>query len=119
MKKKKLLKALIITVAVIALLLIVMPYIILAIVKQPKVDESHKYSKYFVHSYEESRENIQKRVEELKGKGIEVNYTTNEEGSAIVTVSAKVADNVEGNFLGVDDNGLYAIIVIDGEDVEE
>lgn len=55
----------------------------------------------------------------VKGKGIEVNYTTNEEGSAIVTVSAKVADNVEGNFLGVDDNGLYAIIVIDGEDVEE
>lgn len=55
----------------------------------------------------------------VKGKGIEVNYTTNEEGSAIVTVSAKVADNLKGNFLGVDDNGLYAIIVIEGEDVEE
>ena len=76
MKKKKLLKSLIITVAVIALLLIVMPYVILAIVKQPKIDESHKYSKYFVHSYEESRENIQKRVEELEGKGVKVEYSS-------------------------------------------
>lgn len=55
----------------------------------------------------------------VKGNGIEVNYATDEEGSAVVTVSAKVAENVEGNLLAVGQDGLYAVILIEGNDVEE
>ena len=55
----------------------------------------------------------------VKGDGIEVSYATDGDGSAVVTVSAKVAENVEGNFLAVGQDGLYAVILIEGNDVEE
>jgi uncharacterized lipoprotein NlpE involved in copper resistance len=53
----------------------------------------------------------------VEGNGITVNYTTNEEG-AVVSVSAKVAENVEGNILAVNEAGLFAVLTISGEDVE-
>ena len=54
----------------------------------------------------------------VEGDGIKVNYGTDENG-AVVTVSANVAENVEGNFLAVSKDGLYAVILIEGNDVEE
>lgn len=53
----------------------------------------------------------------VEGNGITVNYTTSEEG-AVVSVSAKVAENVEGNILAVNEAGLFAVLTISGEDVE-
>lgn len=54
----------------------------------------------------------------VEGNGIVVNYGTNENG-AVVTVSAKVANDVEGNILAVSEAGLFAVLSISGDDVEE
>lgn len=54
----------------------------------------------------------------VEGDGIVVNYGTNENG-AVVTVSAKVANDVEGNILAVSETGLFAVLSISGDDVEE
>lgn len=54
----------------------------------------------------------------VEGDGIVVNYGTNENG-AVVTVSAKVANDVEGNILAVSEAGLFAVLSISGDDVEE
>ena len=53
----------------------------------------------------------------VEGDGITVNYGTDENG-AVVTVSAKVDAAVEGNMLAVGANGLYAILTIEGNDIE-
>lgn len=54
----------------------------------------------------------------VEGNGVSVIYGTSDDGSAVVTVSAKVAGDVEGNFLAVGENGLYAILEITGDDQE-
>ena len=53
----------------------------------------------------------------VEGNGIVVNYGTNENG-AVVTVSAKVAEGVNGNILSVSEAGLFAVLTISGDDVE-
>lgn len=53
----------------------------------------------------------------VEGDGITVNYTTDENG-AVVTVSAKVAEGVNGNILSVSEAGLFAVLTISGDDVE-
>jgi hypothetical protein len=52
------------------------------------------------------------------GKGIKVDYGTDENGGAVVTVSAEVDAEMEGNLLVAGDNGLYVVLAIDGNDVE-
>lgn len=52
-----------------------MPYIILGIVRQPATT-NHKYSEYFFNTYEEVREHLKNRVQELKDDGITVEYST-------------------------------------------
>ena len=64
-----------IIVAVILLCSIIGPYIILAAVRQP-VPEEHKYSEYFFNSYEDVRNHLADRVEELLDNKIEVEYTS-------------------------------------------
>ena len=53
----------------------------------------------------------------VEGEGITVNYNTDENG-AVVTVSAKVAKDVDGNILSVSEAGLFAVLTISGDDVE-
>ena len=61
--------------AVILLCSIIGPYIILASVRQPEPEE-HKYSEYFFNTYEDVRNHLADRVEELLDSKIEVEYTS-------------------------------------------
>ena len=51
----------------------VMPHIILAIVRQPELEE-HAYSDYFLTTYEEVRTHLADRVQSLKKSGITVEH---------------------------------------------
>ncbi len=64
-----------IIVAIILLCSIIGPYIILASVRQPEPEE-HKYSEYFFNTYEDVRNHLADRVEELLDSKIEVEYTS-------------------------------------------
>ena len=64
-----------IIVAIILLCSIIGPYIILAAVRQPEPEE-HKYSEYFFNTYEDVRNHLADRVEELLDSKIEVEYTS-------------------------------------------
>lgn len=55
----------------------------------------------------------------VAGEGVKVDYATDEQGGAVVTVSAKVDSEKEGNLLMVNENGLYVVLSIDGNDIEE
>ena len=55
----------------------------------------------------------------VAGEGVKVDYATDEQGGAVVTVSAKVDSEKEGNLLMVSENGLYVVLSIDGNDIEE
>ena len=72
-------KKFIITTSIIAgfllLCTILGPYIILAIVRQP-APENHKYSEYFLNTYDEVRAHLAERVEELKSNNIVVEQTS-------------------------------------------
>lgn len=55
----------------------------------------------------------------IAGDGVKVDYATDEQGGAVVTVSAKVDSEKEGNLLMASENGLYVVLSIDGNDIEE
>lgn len=69
--KSKVFRIMIIILSIILVLSLVGPFVVLAIATQPAVTE-HFYSDVFFTSYEEVRENLDKRVNDLKSKNIEV-----------------------------------------------
>ena len=52
------------------------------------------------------------------GDGVKVEYTTDEQGGAVVTVSAKVDEAKENNLLVMGDRGLYVVLSVEGDDAE-
>ncbi len=70
-KGKGLVRGAIVITSVILLLTILCPYAVLAMAKQP-TPESHTYSESFYTTYEDVRENLNRRVEKLRSKGITV-----------------------------------------------
>ena len=70
-KKSLLVRVAIVLTAVVLLLTLIGPSIVLAIAKQP-TPVSHTYSKSFYTTYEDVRENLDRRVESLRKKGITV-----------------------------------------------
>ena len=52
-----------------------MPHIILGIVRQPEIEE-HRYSNYFLTTYDEVRTHLADRVKSLKESGVAVEHTT-------------------------------------------
>ena len=69
--KSKIFKIIIIILSIVLVLTLVGPLVVLAIATQPAVSE-HAYSDVFFTSYEEVRANLDKRVNDLKSKNIEV-----------------------------------------------
>jgi hypothetical protein len=69
--KSKIFKIIIIILSIVLALTLVGPFVVLAIATQPAVTE-HAYSDVFFTSYEEVRANLDKRVNDLKLKNIEV-----------------------------------------------
>ena len=66
-----LVRILLVLISMVLLLTLVGPSIVLAIAKQP-TPESHTYSDSFYTTYEDVRENLDRRVESLRKKGITV-----------------------------------------------
>ena len=54
---------------------IIGPHIILTIVRQPET-ETHKYSEYFLTTYDEVRAHLSDRVEALEAEGVAVEYNS-------------------------------------------
>ena len=77
MKKSK--KALLVIVSVIAIIAIsatiVGPFAVLKGARQVEVADEYNYSESFLNSYEDVRENVQKRIATLKKDGVKVKYT--------------------------------------------
>ena len=85
MKKSKAKKGLLIAVSVILAIVIVLtvagPYLVLGGARQGEVEAEYSYSEYFFTTYEEVRENLEKRVEKLRAGGVTVEvseYAVNE-----------------------------------------
>jgi hypothetical protein len=72
MKKSRLLKALIVIVALILIVSLVGPSVILSSVRQPEPENTFGYSDKFYTSYDEIRAHLKDRVEHLKAEGITV-----------------------------------------------
>ena len=66
-----LVRILLVLISMVLLLTLIGPSIVLAIAKQPE-PESHTYSESFYTTYEEVRANLNRRVESLRQKGVEV-----------------------------------------------
>lgn len=66
-----LVRILLVLISMVLLLTLVGPSIVLAIAKQPE-PESHTYSDSFYTTYEDVRANLNRRVESLRQKGVEV-----------------------------------------------
>ncbi len=77
MKNKKLLKKLLITISVFAVIIIlasiVGPYVVLSVARQPEPAEDYNYSEKFFTTYDEVRNNLSYRVDKLRSEGINVN----------------------------------------------
>ena len=75
MKNKKV-KVLVICLSVVVAIAILLsaagPYAVLMGAKQPEVEAEYSYSEYFFSTYEEVRENLEKRVSKLRNAGAEV-----------------------------------------------
>ena len=71
-KRKALWVTLSVLVCVAVLLTAVGPYLVLLSARQPAVADSYAYSDYFFDTYEQVRENLQKRVTKLQEAGIAV-----------------------------------------------
>ena len=71
MKKSKLLKALIVIIALILVASLIGPGLILKSARQPETSE-HEYSEVFFTTYDEIRAHLKDRVTDLKDKGISV-----------------------------------------------
>lgn len=85
MKKSKAKKGLLIAVSVILAIVIVLtvagPYLVLGGARQGEVEAEYSYSESFLTTYEEVRENLEKRVEKLRDSGVTVEvseYAVNE-----------------------------------------
>ena len=61
-----------VVVAIAILLSVAGPYAVLMGAKQPEVEAEYNYSEYFFTTYEEVRENLEKRVSKLRNAGAEV-----------------------------------------------
>lgn len=72
--KSKIFKIIVIILSIVLVLTLVGPLVVLAIATQPAVSE-HAYSDVFFTSYEEVRANLDKRVNDLKSKNIEVHQS--------------------------------------------
>lgn len=68
----RLFKALTVLVSLVLILTIVGPHIILAIAKQPPVEDSYNYSGSFYTQYDEVRAHLNDKVNELSSRGIAV-----------------------------------------------
>ena len=71
-KVKVLVICLSVVVAIAILLSVAGPYAVLMGAKQPEVEAEYNYSEYFFTTYEEVRENLEKRVSKLRNAGAEV-----------------------------------------------
>lgn len=72
----RLIKTAVVLVVLALVLTLVGPHIVLAIARQPEVEESYNYSESFFTTYDEIRENLANRVDLLESDGVEVKYTT-------------------------------------------
>ena len=79
--KKRLLIALAVILAIIIALSAAGPYFVLKAARQPEVEAEYAYSEYFLNTYDEVRENLEKRVKKLRDSGVTVEvseYAVNE-----------------------------------------
>ena len=73
---KRLIRFLIVSVAIILILTLVGPYLVLAMAKQPTPADSYSYSDSFYTSYDAIRAHIGERIEMLRADGVTVEYDT-------------------------------------------
>lgn len=76
MKKSKAKKGLLIAVSVIVAIVLILtvagPHLVLMGARQPEVEAEYSYSESFLNTYDEVRDNLEKRVEKLRNSGVTV-----------------------------------------------
>ena len=74
--KNKILRFVIVLLAIVLLASLAGPYIVLACARQEAVSDSYAYSDVFFNSYEDVRNHIQWRIDKLKAEGLTVESTS-------------------------------------------